>query len=54
VLWNWGLEQDRVIATLKHVLTNALVLVKIIYINEAGKVILVVNTSLQGWGTVLM
>jgi hypothetical protein len=48
VPWNWGLEQDRAIATLKHALTNALALVKIIYTNEAREVILAMDTSLQG------
>jgi hypothetical protein len=42
------------IATLKQALTNAPALVKIIYMDNAREVILAVDTSLKGWGAVLM
>ena len=35
-------------AALKHALTNALALVKILYTEEAKEIILATNTSLQG------
>ena len=54
VPWNWGLEQDRAMAALKHALTNAPALVKIQYTDEAREIILVVDASLKGWGAVLM
>jgi ribonuclease HI len=54
VPWNWGLEQDRAMDTLKHALTHAPALVRIIYTDKAGEVILGVDASLKGWGAVLM
>jgi hypothetical protein len=48
VPWNWGLEQDKAIATLKHALTNVLALVKILYTDEAGEIVLAVDASLKG------
>ena len=54
VPWNWGLEQDKAMAALKHALTNAPALVKILYTEEAGEIILATDASLQGWGAVLM
>jgi hypothetical protein len=37
-----------VITALKHALTNALVLVKILYTDKAREIILAVDTSLKG------
>jgi hypothetical protein len=39
---------------LKHALTNAPALVKILYTEEAKEIILATDASLQGWGAVLM
>jgi len=41
-------------ATLKLALTSAPALVKIVYTDRAGEVILAVDASLKGWGAVLM
>ena len=54
VPWNWGLEQDLAMSALKTALTSALALVKIIYADGAGEIILAVDASLKGWGAVLM
>ncbi len=40
--------------TLKTALTTALVLVCIIYSDDTGLIILAADTSLDGWGSVLM
>ncbi len=40
--------------TLKATLTNMPVLVRIIYSDGAGEIILAVDTSLKGWGAMLM
>jgi ribonuclease HI len=52
--WNWGLEQDLAMSALKTALTTAPALVKIIYTDGAGEIILAVDASLKGWGAVLM
>ena len=54
VSWNWGLEQDLAMSALKTALTNAPALVKIVYADGAGEIILAVDASLEGWGAVLM
>jgi hypothetical protein len=54
VPWNWGSEQDLAMSALKTALTSAPALVKIIYTDEAGEIILAVDASLKGWGAVLM
>jgi hypothetical protein len=54
VPWNWGPAQDNAMNILKTALTSAPTLVKIIYTDEAGEIILVVDASLKGWGAVLM
>ena len=54
VPWQWGVAQDEAMATLKLALTSAPALVKIIYIDGAGAIILAVDASLKGWGAVLM
>ena len=48
VPWNWGLAQDEAMATLKLALTSAPALVKIVYTDRAGEVILAVDASLKG------
>jgi hypothetical protein len=53
-LWDWGLAQDNAINTLNTALTSALALVKIIYTDEAGEIILAADVSLKGWSAVLM
>ncbi len=40
--------------TLKAALTNMLALVRIIYLDGAGEIILVVDASLKGIGTILI
>ncbi len=40
--------------TLKAALTNVLMLIRIIYSDGVGKIILAVDASLKGWGTILM
>ncbi len=40
--------------TLKVALTSVLALVRIIYLNGAGEIILAVDTSLVGWSAILM
>ena len=47
-MWVWEPKQDLVINTLKIVLTQALVLVKIDYLEGVEDIILVVDTSLKG------
>ncbi len=42
------------IDTLKTTLTTALVLIYIVYSNEAGLIILAADASLDRWGSVLM
>src|ERR1700730_1689040 len=54
VPWNWGLEQELAMSALKAALTTAPALVKIVYIDRAGEIILAVDASLKGWGAVLM
>ena len=54
VPWNWGLEQDLAMNVLKTALTTAPALVKIIYTDGAGDVILAVDASYEGWGSILM
>ena len=39
---------------MKHALTHTLALVRIIYTDKAREVILAVDTSLKGWGAILM
>ena len=54
VPWHWGVAQDEAIDTLKLALTSAPALVKIIYTDGAGAIILAVDASLKGWGAILM
>jgi ribonuclease HI len=54
VPWNWGLEQDLAMSALKAALTTTPALVKIIYSDGAGEIILAADASLDGWGAVLM
>jgi hypothetical protein len=50
VSWRWGPAQDRAMSSLKTALTNAPALVRIIYTDGAGEIILAVDASLEGWG----
>src|SRR5439155_9557783 len=53
-VWIWGLEQDLAMNTLKTALTQAPALAKIDYSEGGGDIILALDTSLKGWGAVLM
>ena len=48
VPWHWGVAQDEAMDTLKLALTSAPALVKIIYTDGAGAIILAVDASLKG------
>ena len=52
--FNWGVEQQLAIDTLKLALTTALTLAQIDYTEGAGLIILAVDLLLKGWGAVLM
>ena len=54
VLWSWGPAQDNAMNILKTALTSPPALVKIVYEDGAGEIILAVDASLKGWGAVLM
>lgn len=52
--FEWGWAQSEAMETLKGALCNAPALMPISYEPEAGEIILAVDSSLQGWGAVLM
>lgn len=52
--FNWGTEQQLAMDALKLALTTAPALAQIDYAEGAGPIILAVDSSLKGWGAVLM
>lgn len=54
VVFIWGIEQQKAMDLLKVALTTAPALVSLDYTKEASLIILTADSSLTGWGAVLM